>query len=84
MLRFLAAAALVVAVPLAVAGAAEPAPRKSEKAKKICEVDATIGTRLGATRRCRTKAERDAHKQEAREVVDRIQMMKPTMCPPNC
>ncbi|HEV7660819.1 MAG TPA: hypothetical protein VGO55_13350 [Allosphingosinicella sp.] len=39
------------------------------------------GSRLGI-RRCRTKAERDAHKAEARETVDRVQALRPTFCEP--
>lgn len=83
-IRTFVAVVAIVAVPVTVVGA-EPAPRKSESAeKKVCSTDTTIGTRLGSTRRCRTKSERDAAKAEARQTVDRIQLMKPTTCPPNC
>ena len=85
MLRFLTAAAMVVMVPLAVAGASEPGTQKPPaKEKRICRTDSTLGTRLGNTRRCRTKTEDDAHKAEARNTVDRMQAFKPTLCPPNC
>ena len=85
-IRTLMAAIAVIAIPIAVVGA-EPrqSPSKSDyNTKKVCDVAQPTGSRLGGVRRCRTAAERDEHKQEARQVVDRIQMMKPTMCPPNC
>lgn len=78
---FLAALA-VIAVPIAVQGA--EGPSGPPEAKRTCEVNVPTGSRLGGIRRCRTKAERDLAKQEARRVVDRIQAMKPTLCaPPN-
>lgn len=82
--RLALAALAVVLVPAAVG--AEPAQRKSDPDRKICATDSTIGTRLGNTRRCRTKAERDAHKAEARNAVDRMQYFRPqfTTCPPDC
>ena len=76
-----AAAAAVIAVPLAVQGAdgqTTPAPVE----KRYCDVAQPTGSRLGAVRRCRTKAERDAAKQEARNTTERIQAMKPTLCGP--
>ena len=77
---FLAAVA-TIAIPVAVVGAQAPADRTAEPSiRKSCEVDQPTGSRLGGIRRCRTKAERDAHKAEARQVVDRIQAMKPTLC----
>jgi hypothetical protein len=51
--------------------------------KKVCEVNVPTGSRLGAVRRCRTQREREEAKQEARQVVDRIQYMKPTICTEN-
>ena len=83
-LRTFVAAVAVVAIPMAVLDAEPPAKPSDDSTKRICEVTGTIGTRLGNVRRCRTKAEREEAKQEARRVVDRIQNMKPTMCPPNC
>lgn len=80
---FLSAAA-VVTIPLAVVGAQEPAKSTDPSAKRICEVVKPTGSRLGGVRRCRTEAEREEHQREARQVVDRIQAMKPTMCPPVC
>lgn len=75
--------AALVAVPMAVVGAAEPAAKRSGySTKRTCEVSTPLGSRLGGVRRCRTAAERDQHKQEARQVVDEIQSFKATMCAP--
>lgn len=85
-IRTFVAAVAVIAIPMAVVGA-EPqqSTRKSDHStKKVCDVAQPTGSRLGGIRRCRTAAEREEHKAEARQVVDRIQMMKPTMCPPAC
>lgn len=79
-LTAIAAAIAVVAVPLAVQGA--EGPTKTSAEKRTCEVNVPTGSRLGGIRRCRTKAERDAHKAEARETVDRIQALRPTFCEP--
>jgi hypothetical protein len=79
-LAAIAAAIAVVAVPLAVQGA--EGPTKASPEKRTCEVNVPTGSRLGGIRRCRTKAERDAHKAEARETVDRIQALRPTFCEP--
>ena len=82
--NFIAAVAVVV-IPLAVVSAQEPAPRSSKSApKRICETNVEIGSRLNRERRCRTKAEHDEHKAEARRTVDRIQNFKATTCPPVC
>jgi hypothetical protein len=83
-LRALAAAIAIVAVPIAVQGAEGPRTTRNPTAKRTCEVDLPTGSRLGGIRRCRSQEEREAAKQEARTVVDRIQSMKATTCPPNC
>lgn len=83
-LRALAAALAVIAVPIAVQGAQSPRATNPPAAKRTCEVNVPTGSRLGGIRRCRTEQEREELKQEARRVVDRIQAMKPTMCPPMC
>ena len=74
------AALAVVAVPIAVQGEPAPSQRPDPRTTKICEVNTTIGSRLGGVRRCRTREEREQAKQEARQTVDRIQAFKPT-CP---
>ena len=82
--RILLAVAATIAIPAAVMGASDPAPRKDAEAK-TCDVNRPVGSRLGGVRRCRTKSEREAHKQEARETVDRIQSFKAVYCePPRC
>jgi hypothetical protein len=83
-LRALAAALAVVAVPLTVQGAEGPRRTTNPQAKRTCQVDLPTGSRLGGIRRCRSAEEREAAKQEARTVVDRIQAFKATTCPPNC
>jgi hypothetical protein len=80
-LAAIAAAIAVVAVPIAVQGAEGPA-RSATPEKRTCEVETPTGSRLGGIRRCRTKAERDEHKQEARRTVDRIQALRPSFCEP--
>lgn len=75
-IRLLAAALAVIAVPVAVMGQ-QPAPaRKAKAERRYCEVDNDPAGRLRNIRRCYTKAEREAMKQEARQAVDRIQTMK--------
>lgn len=84
--RILLAAAATIAVPVALVGAAEPVPRRDSDAEaKTCDVSRPVGSRLGGVRRCRTKAEREAHQREAKQTVDRIQAFKPVYCePPRC
>ena len=76
-----AAALAVIAAPIAVQGAPEPA-KSAPTARRVCTVIPTIGSRVNNTRRCRTAEEREQEKQEARRVVDRVQAFKPT-CPGN-
>ena len=80
-LAAIAAAIAVVTIPIAVQGAQGPA-KAGPPEKRTCEVNVPTGSRLGGVRRCRTAAEREEAKQEARTVVDRIQSMKPTLCTP--
>jgi hypothetical protein len=72
-LRLTAAVLAVVAAPLFVQGAEGQTPPSE---KRYCEVTKTTGSRLGAVRRCRTKAERDAERAEGRATVERIQSGK--------
>ncbi|HVQ09143.1 MAG TPA: hypothetical protein VMS43_11995 [Allosphingosinicella sp.] len=83
-LRALAAAIAVIAVPIAVQGAETPRSSAQPRVKRTCEVTVPMGSRLGGVRRCRSAQEREEHKAEARDVVDRVQRMKPTLCPPYC
>jgi hypothetical protein len=80
--RALLAAAALIAIPIAVQGAENPSQRPDDTTTKVCEVNLATGSRLGGVRRCRTRAEREQAKQEARRVVDRMQAFKPTMCAP--
>jgi hypothetical protein len=68
-----------LAVPGAASAAGRPAKQQDEKyrTKKICRSETTIGSRLAGTTKCRTQAEWDAEKAEARRVVERIQDFKP-------
>ncbi len=78
--RLLIAAAAVVAIPMAAVGQDRTSPsRTNNTAKRYCEANTDIASRLNNRRRCFTKAEYDAMKQEARRTVDRIQTMKATM-----
>ena len=75
--RALLAAAIVVSVPIAVQGAEPQTQTKPEpQAKRTCTVRNEIGSRLNRVRTCRTAAEREAAKQEQRQVVDRVQANK--------
>lgn len=81
MFRALSAAIAVVAVPVVLVAQPVIEPR-NDSTRKICRIDNTVGSRLGGVRRCRTKAEWDAEKAEARTVVDRVQNMRPQTCGP--
>lgn len=72
-IRLLAAALAVIAVPVAVMGQ-QPAPaRKQAPERRYCVIDNDPAGRLRNVRRCYTKEERAAMKQEAREAIERIQ-----------
>lgn len=71
----------IIAVPIAV-GAEQPRSRSPDSAKKICETNVPLGSRLGGVRRCRTQAEIDEARAESRRVVDRVQAMKVVVCGP--
>jgi hypothetical protein len=69
----------VAIVPITAYAAAEPAAKNSDYyTKRTCKVTRTTGSRLGGVRRCRTQAEVDKARAEDRQVVERIQSMKPT------
>jgi hypothetical protein len=76
--RALLAALAVVAFPLAVQGAEPQTRTPTAQPKRICEAYSDISSRLRNVRRCRSADERIQAKQEARQVVDRIQTMKAT------
>lgn len=74
--RALLAAAIVVAVPIAVNGEPQSRTTPDPQAKRTCTVRTEIGSRLNRIRTCRTAAEREAAKQEQRQVIDRVQADK--------
>ena len=71
--RAVLAAIVVVAVPIAVNGEPQTQTRPDPQAKRTCTVRTEIGSRLNSVRTCRTAAEREAAKQEQKQVIDRIQ-----------
>jgi hypothetical protein len=77
----IATAITLVVLPMTVQGAQEAA-KSAPSARRICTVTPTIGSRVNNTRTCRTREERAQEKQEARQIVDRVQAFKPTMCAP--
>jgi hypothetical protein len=75
--RALLAALVVISVPIAVNGAEPQTQQKNDpQAKRVCTVRAEIGSRINTIRTCRTAAEREAAKQEQRQVIDRVQANK--------
>ena len=61
---------------MAVIGAEPASKSRDDSTRKTCEIQNTTGSRLGAVRVCRTKAERAQAKAEEREVVERVQSRK--------
>lgn len=82
LVRLLVAALATATVPAIVPGAARPDGQADYSTKKVCDTNTPVGSRLGGVRRCRTAAERREEQKESREVVDRIQLLKPTICGP--
>ena len=75
--RALLAAVVVIAAPIAVNGAEPQSQQKpNPQAKRTCSVRPEIGSRINTIRTCRTAAEREAAKQEQRQVIDRVQANK--------
>jgi hypothetical protein len=73
--RTMIAVASLLALPFA-AQSAEPKANKSAedyRTKKICRVVQTTGSRLGATKICRTRAEWADMKAQSRQTLDRLQ-----------
>ena len=83
--KVVVAAAFLLAQGASAAGQGQTVGSKADpNKKKICRVEADIGTRLGGKRICRTQAEWDQVRAEARRTVERIQDFKATACPPAC
>jgi hypothetical protein len=49
----------------------------------VCLSQGEIGTRLARRRICRTREEWDQIRAEERRTVEKTQLFKPTVCPPN-
>lgn len=75
-MRFYACAALIAVVATPIVARGQTRSASGAAAKRTCEINVPTGSRLGAVRRCRTKAERDAARAENKEVVERIQSRK--------
>ena len=59
-----------------------PAPKDGNPDKIVCEVDQTTGTRLGATKVCKTVLEWQQMRSEHRETVEQYQRMNTSVgCP---
>jgi hypothetical protein len=54
-------------------GTSNPAPKGQDLNKIVCEVDQTIGSRLGAHKVCKTVLQWQQMKQEQREHVEGVQ-----------
>jgi hypothetical protein len=67
-------------LPAAAFASGPPASQLDQKyrTKKICRSENVIGSRLAGATKCRTQAEWDAEKAEARRTVERIQDFKPS------
>jgi hypothetical protein len=84
-IKYAVAAVFLLAQGGVAAGETQTVGKKADSnKKKICRVEADIGTRLGGRRTCRTQAEWDQVRAEARRTVERIQDFKATACPPAC
>jgi hypothetical protein len=59
-----------------------PAPKGHDPNMVVCEVDETTGTRLGATKVCKTVLEWEQMRAEHRETVEQVQRMNTSVgCP---
>ncbi|HKR24157.1 MAG TPA: hypothetical protein VJS15_02780 [Allosphingosinicella sp.] len=74
--RIFLAAVAVVAIPLTAVGHAQAPAESRETARRTCEVDQQIGSRLGGVRRCLTRAERAQQRAESQNTTERIQSQK--------
>ena len=73
----------MIAAPIAAYGASEPAAKGSDYyTRKVCDTIKPTGSRLGGTRRCRTRAEIDQARRESRQVIERVQNFQTSICPP--
>lgn len=83
--RVALAALAVTVLPITAYAASEPAAKTPDYyTKKVCRVLRPTGTRVGGVRSCRTQAEIDRAKAEDRRVMEKVQSLKVTQCPPAC
>jgi hypothetical protein len=80
------AAVLIVSTPAAAQVTRietnNPSPKTGDPNKIVCEVDETTGTRLGATKVCKTVLEWQQMRTEHRETVEQVQRMNTSVgCP---
>lgn len=76
--RAIIAAFAVVAIPFAVQGAEPQQKENPPRTKRVCYAQPDIGTRLGAVRRCESRADADTRRRESRYAVERIQANRGT------
>lgn len=75
--RALLAAIVVVSVPIAVNGEPQaPQQKPAPQEKRVCSVRSEIGSRINTVRTCRSASEREAARQEQRQIIDRVQNLK--------
>ncbi|MFL6863671.1 MAG: hypothetical protein ACJ8DZ_11795 [Allosphingosinicella sp.] len=68
-----AAAFVIAAAPADDKASHTVASTSTYAAKQICRTEVDLGTRLGGKRICRTQAEWDAYRAEARKATERAQ-----------
>jgi hypothetical protein len=80
---FLIAIMLAAAVSFPAVAQQQPRPpsNTNDSTRRYCRVSDQIGTRLGAVRTCRTKAEWKQFERESVQIVDRMQRVAPPCAP---
>lgn len=73
-MRALLAAVAVVAIPIAVNGEEPRRAAKNVPEKRFCSIHTTVGTRLGAVRRCMSRREEEEMRKELETDLVRQQM----------
>ena len=83
--KVIAAGAALVATAAIAQPPATPtsqASRSSDPNKIVCVNQRVVGSRLNTQRVCRTRAEWEDHRADARREVEESQYFKPTFCGP--
>jgi hypothetical protein len=80
-MRIVGLPAAVVTIALLVQtppdNAPRPAPPSSDDSRIVCVNEQVLGSRLDRRRVCRTRAEWRQYKSETKDMVDRVQTLKP-------